>query len=221
MNDMNLEVDKKIILHYHSARLAKYGQDVRALWGSTESQQIRFKMLSEMGDFNSKSILDVGCGFGDFYTFLKEQNVHPGKYVGIDMNPQMVAVAKGRLPQVTFRVKDILDSKLNEKFDYVVSSGIFPLETPNWQAITEEKIRSMYQLCKIGTGFNLLSSFTLGEKAADSHYANPLDILDFIFKNLTTRMVLRHDYMPNDFTIYIYKPFGEKDDDIAFKTNAR
>ena len=204
---MKFEDDKAITLHHYSDKLAKYGQDIRSLWGGTQSQQIRFKILSEMGDFEDKSILDVGCGFGDFYTFLKEQNVRLKKYTGIDITPEMVATARLRLPEVTFQVRDILDNELNEKFDYVVASGIFGIETPNWKAITEEKIRKMYQLCEIGVGVNLLSFFTLGEKTADSHYANPLDILDFIFRNLTTRLVLRHDYRPNDFTVYIYKPF--------------
>jgi len=204
---MDFETDKKIILHYHSVRLAQYGQDIRSLWGSTQSQQVRFKVLSEMGDFSNKSVLDVGCGFGDFYTFLKEHNIFPEKYIGIDINPEMIATARLRLPEVTFLVRDILDDEINEKFDYVVASGIFPLKTPNWQTITEKKIGKIYQLCEIGAGFNLLSFFTPGEKASDSHYANPVDMLDFIIRNLTTRIVLRHDYRPNDFTIYIYKPF--------------
>ena len=204
---MNFETDKRIILSYHSARLAKYGEDVRSLWGSVQSQQVRFEVLSGMGNFDNKRILDVGCGFGDFYAFLKEQNVHPKKYVGIDINREMIAIGKLRLPEAIFQVRDILDDEMSEKFDYVVASGIFSLESPNWQALTEKKICKMYQLCEIGVGFNLLSFFTLGEKTADSHYANPVDILDFIFRNLTTSILLRHDYRPNDFTIYIYKPF--------------
>ena len=97
---MNFDVDREIILHYHSERLSKYGQNVRSLWGSTESQRIRFKILAEMGDFNNKSVLDVGCGFGDFYTFLREQNIHPAKYCGIDISENYVKNAIKRIEQL-------------------------------------------------------------------------------------------------------------------------
>lgn len=207
---MDLEVIKKINLDYYNVKIAEHGQDVRALWNSLQSQQERFKTLSEIGDFNSSSILDVGCGFGDFYLFLKEQDVHPKKYVGIDMNPRMIAIASARLPGVTIEVKDILDDELKGKYDYVVASGIFSLETPNWQAVAEKIIGKMYQLSEIAVGVNFLSSFTTGEKLTDRHYANPADIVSFVSKNLSTRIVLRHDYRPNDFTLYIYKPFKRR-----------
>lgn len=211
MSDIDFEVDRKIYLDHHNARIAEYGQNVRAVsWGSTESQQARFRIISEIGELNNRSILDVGCGFGDLYAFLRQQDICPKLYVGIDINQKMIATARSRFPKATFQVGDILDSKLTEKFNYVVSSGIFGLETPNWQAVTEKILSRMYELCEIGVAVNFLSSFTLGKKVADSHYANPADILDFVCKNLSTRIILRHDYRPNDFTLYIYKPFERK-----------
>lgn len=205
---MNLSENQRINFEYYNAKIAEYGQDVRALsWGNIDSQQIRFKILSEIGDLNNRSILDVGCGFGDLYLFLKEQNTHLKKYIGIDINPQMVATARAKLSEVTIEVKDILDNKLNEKYDYVVASGIFSLETPDWQAVTEKIISKMYQLSEIAVGVNFLSSLTTGAKLPHAHYANPADMINFVAKNLSTRIVLRHDYRPNDFTLYIYKPF--------------
>ena len=207
-NRMNFEIDKKINLNHFSAKIAEHGQDVKALsWGSIYSQQIRFRILSEIGDLNNRSLLDLGCGFGDFYLFLKEQNTHPRKYVGIDINPQMIAVARLRAPEVTFEIKDILGDEMNEKYDYVIASGIFGLETPNWQAVTENIISKMYQLSEIGIGVNFLSFFTTGKKFSNMHYAHPTDIIEFVCKNLSNKIILRHDYRPNDFTLYIYKPF--------------
>lgn len=204
---MNSGADKKINLDYYNAKIAEHGQDVQALWNSIQSQQVRFKILSEIGDLNNRSILDVGCGFGDLYPFLKEQNVHPKKYVGIDINPQMIAIARRRLPEVTFEVKDVLDSELNEEYDYVIGSGIFNVATPNWGEIAERTISWMYEHSKIGVGVNFLSDFTTGQKLSHSHHVNPLSMLDFVLRNLSTRVVMRHDYKSNDFTLYIYKPF--------------
>lgn len=205
---MNLSENQRINLEYYNAKITEYGQDVHTLWNSLQSQQVRFKILSEIGDFNNRSMLDVGCGFGDLYLFLKEQNVHLKKYVGIDMNPQMIAMASSRLPEAAFEVKNILDNELNEKYDYVVASGIFSLEMPDWQAVAEKIISKMYQLSEIAVGANFLSFLTTGEKLPHAHYAHPAEMINFVAKNLSTRIVLRHDYRPNDFTIYIYKPFA-------------
>lgn len=208
---MNLEVDRKIQLNHQSARLTKYGEDVRAVgWSSVESQETRARVISEIGDLSNKSILDVGCGFGDLYTFLKRLGIYPGKYVGIDINPKIIEVAKRRLPKVKFEVGDVMDSLLQDKFDFVVASGIFGLKTPNWQYVVEKQLSKMYDLCEIGVVVNFLSYYTTGKKFADSHYANPADILEFVFRNLSNRVVLRHDYRPNDFTVYVYRDKARK-----------
>ncbi len=207
---MKFEIDHRINLDYYNAKITEYGQDIRALsWGSIDSQQERFRILYEIGELNNRSILDVGCGFGDLYLFLKERGGNLKQYVGIDVNAQMIALAKVKSPEVTFEVKDILDDKLKGEYDYVVASGIFSLETPDWQAVTEKILRKMYQLSRIGIGVNFLSSLTTGEKYTNMHYAHPEDITNFVHKKMSTRIVLRHDYRPNDFTLYIYKPFSE------------
>ena len=209
---MNFEIDTKISLNYFSTKIAEHGQDVQSLgWGSATSQQDRFRVLCEIGNFDNKSLLDVGCGFGDLYLFLKEQNILPKQYTGIDVNPQMIATAKLRVPEATFRVEDILDDNLKERYDYAVASGIFSLETPNWGIITAKIISKMYQLSRIGVGVNFLSSLTPGKKFVDMHYAHPSDIFNLVCPNLSTRIVLRHDYRPNDFTVYIYKPFAQEE----------
>jgi len=203
---MGTKINRQIIIDYYNKQLIEYGQDVKALsWGNVDSQRERFRVLCEIGYLSDKSILDVGCGFGDFYLYLKEQGISPKQYVGIDINLLMIGMAKIRLPEVRFEVADILTTKLREKYDYVFASGIFALETPNWQSVTERILRKMYQLSNIGIGVNFLSSLTTGGQLPDRHYANPEDIVAFIRKNLKTRTILRHDYRPNDFTLYIYK----------------
>jgi len=207
-----LRQDKEISLRHYNMRLARYGEDVRALsWGSLESQQVRFQVLSELVELEESTILDVGCGFGDFYGVLK-QRVHLKSYLGIDINPGMIAVAKQRFPEANFRVKDIVEDSIYEVFDYVVASGILSLRAPNWKGIMEKVIYQMYELSRVGVGINFLSRYTTGKKTSDSYYADPARILDFVCRNLSSRVILRHDYRPNDFTLYIYKPFARREE---------
>lgn len=58
------------------------GEEVPKLWPSKEYQLLRFRILIEIDDLNGKTILDVGCGFGEFYYFLNNNDVKLKDYVG-------------------------------------------------------------------------------------------------------------------------------------------
>ena len=203
---MNFELDKKMNLEYRKKRIAQYGETVGAVGcGSVESQEARFRVICEMGDLRNKTVLDAGCGFGDFYTFLHRQGIHPKRYLGIDISSELLDVAGKRLPEVEFELVALLDFEPTEKFDFVVVSGLFGLESPNWQRLLEKQLGKLYDLCEIGVAVNFLSHYTTGGKNPVSHYAEPGKVLEFVLENLSNRVVLRHDYIPNDFTIYMYR----------------
>ena len=62
------EQDDAKTVAYFTGLAEKYGNDVRTLnWGSKASQKGRFAVLEKIGNLNKKSVLDVGCGLGDFY----------------------------------------------------------------------------------------------------------------------------------------------------------
>jgi len=60
---------------YFSKRYEEFGDSVKTLWGGEESQKQRFDVLLSIGDLNGKSVLDVGCGFGDLYGYLRQRKV--------------------------------------------------------------------------------------------------------------------------------------------------
>ncbi len=69
------------------------------------------------------TILDIGCGWGSFVKYVVEK--HNVKAVGITVSKEQVDLAKEKckgLP-VEIRLQDYRD--LNEKFDYIVSIGMF------------------------------------------------------------------------------------------------
>lgn len=94
------EFEKNIT--FYSALVEKYGINVKSLdWGSRESQELRFKILSQLTDLNAKSILDVGCGLGDLYGWLEKNNIKTN-YKGIDITPKMIEKAKERFINTDF-----------------------------------------------------------------------------------------------------------------------
>ena len=98
---------------------------------------------------NNHSILDVGCGFGDLFGYLKK-NKTDFDYLGCDINEKIINVAKDQYPDVTFVVHDFLDLKLEKKYDWVIASGIFNFKLNDNEIYIQKMLTKMFQSCKIG-----------------------------------------------------------------------
>ena len=59
---------------YYEEKLKKFGPNIKGLnWKNKKSQELRFNILSKVSNLNNCSILDYGCGYGDFNLFLKKR----------------------------------------------------------------------------------------------------------------------------------------------------
>ena len=190
------------VQHFYDGRFGQYGVDVRTLWNSRKSQEERFHMLSGVGSLEHARILDVGCGFGDFFDFLKAQSIEV-TYTGIDVQPDILEEAKRRNPENTFQRIDVLEFFPQAKFDFVFASGIFALKMENQLDFVKDMLAHMFWLSEKGLAVNFLSSYTTGEKDKDSYFVDPQEILGLAL-SITPRVVVRHDYRDNDFTAYLF-----------------
>jgi ubiquinone/menaquinone biosynthesis C-methylase UbiE len=65
-------------------------------------------------------VLEIGCGGGNILAA-----VEPGRGVGIDLSPEMIAVARDQHPQLAFEVADAHDlSAIDGPFDVVILSDL-------------------------------------------------------------------------------------------------
>lgn len=197
-SDMIELITKNNAMYFESAKA--YPLDHRGVkWASAESQHLRFKILCEIADdFFKSSILDVGCGLGHLIDYLLN-NQFEGRYKGIDTVDQMIVQAKRRYPSFTFETNHI-DAISNDAYDYVVASGIFTFV--NWPSM-QDTIEKLFSFAKRGVAFNSLSAFA-SQKEAEIFYPDPNCVLEFCEK-ITSNVVLRQDYMPHDFTLYLYR----------------
>ena len=194
---------KKLNNQFHNKAFSKYGEDVKSLgWGSKESQNIRFRVLLEVGVEDGQSVLDVGCGFGDFYDFLLSQNINVD-YVGVDINKNFIKVAKQKNKSVIFHLSDT-SSFSNDSFDWVVASGIFSFDCNEWLDDTKKTLKEMFLISRKGIAINFLSSHTPFQKQSGFKHVE-LNMLFDLIKIFTNKFVLRHDYKANDITAYMYK----------------
>lgn len=189
--------------HHYQNLLEKFGPSYEALnWGSKHSQQLRFKILAEVGCLEGKSVLDVGCGLGDFATWLDLRGIN-SEYTGLDLTPSILEQAQKKHPKLKFIQGSILDRGLleNQKFDFVIASGIFYTYSLGGDSWFQSAVNRLWELCNEGVAFNSLSEWS-GTKEPDEYYANPTSTLNYC-KTLTPWLTLRHDYHPRDFTMYL------------------
>ncbi len=211
------KIDKDEYIKRYQARLNEFGYSPATLgWGKGGRQDIRFKVLAQpiLKHANS-SVLDIGCGFGDLFRFLK-MNHWNGTYTGVDIVPGLLNVARELDPQINVIEADITSpnfSLISERFDYVVASGVFNarLKISNNEEHIVTALKNMFLLSKIAMCVDFMSTYVDYQNPA-AYHTDPLWALGTV-KKISRRVVLRHDYMPFEFALIVYK------DDVATSNN--
>ncbi|MFA4858578.1 MAG: class I SAM-dependent methyltransferase [Candidatus Margulisiibacteriota bacterium] len=209
---------------YYENLLAKRGVRPEGLdWNNKTSQEQRFKVLRDIfsyappcGLLGGLEILDVGCGFGDFWGYLKKEKIAKTrriKYHGVDISEKLLAVARKNHPDAHFGLKNILKEDFGHHFDFVFCCGAFNIRFMEEEAHLEyvkDLLLKMFQLSKIGVAANFLSSsgvYYLSDKDLNKnqYYYFRADEIVAYCRSLTDKFVLRHDYHPSDFTVYMFR----------------
>lgn len=204
---MDIE-DKKKYIERYTDRFNVYGHDPRSLgWGGDlNKQNFRFSVMAAVGDLQGKSILDLGCGFGDFYGFLKSR-AWEGEYLGIDIVPVLLETARRKWPEAKFKEMDVLNASESElEADYVIASGLFGAKIQGYggnENYIKLMLEKMLKMCRVGLAVDFISTYVDYQQPLNYH-TQPEWVFR-IAKEMTKRVCLRHDYMPFEFCLYIYK----------------
>lgn len=198
---------KKLYLDIHNKMKSEHGYSAKALWGSEQSQRIRFEVLTKcMGPSDTKlKILDVGSGLAHLNSFLLDKGFEID-YTGIEINSSFIEQSKVAFPEANFvhgDVNKLLDS--NELYDYSFASGIYNLgdKTETQNAFISD-FNIILSKTKIAAAVNFLSSNSQNQDNV-SVYHKSSEIISLVEKHFSTRYELYHNYLPNDFTIIIWK----------------
>ena len=195
----------EIIKDFFNKLVEKHGYSPKSLaYSGEKSQKIKFNIVTEVGIEDNCSVLDVGCGFGDYFNYLKQQGIKNVKYCGIDISNKIVDFAKEKNSLANVIQGNVLDLSDDEKYDYVISLGFNCVKTgSNWETLTQV-LDKMWKLSKKGIAYNAVSTFA-EDSPRKIYFVSPAKVIDYIMNNLTYKVVFRHDYMPHDFTIFAYK----------------
>lgn len=183
----------------------KYGYSLDSLMWNKGTQDAHFKVKFDIGNLNKTRILDVGCGFGHMLDYLQAWNID-AQYTGVDICPEFIDVARQRHPKADFRLLNILETDIEETWDWVFLVGAFNYSTTDarlWWHYVQRMMKRMYDLCSQGVAADFLSSY-VDFKKENAFHIRPENVFSFA-KTITRRVALRHDYMPYDFTVYLYR----------------
>lgn len=203
---------------YYQRLVEKYGDDPRADGYSSElARDARFKMYRTHFDFAGKTILDVGCGTGQFLQYLMSHTwTLPKRYVGIDILPGKAAAAKFRSGQngvldrcnqygieVEFRGGDI--SEIDGVFDIAIACSIFDvkqIDVPTTFKLACQTMVAMWERCSEGIGVDFFSPYALDIQPVNAPIP-PEWVFTWAMQNLNDRVLLDYTYLPHDYSIIV------------------
>jgi ubiquinone/menaquinone biosynthesis C-methylase UbiE len=201
------EKDKARVVKRYLDRYAEHGIHVDTLKsGGAGKQFIRHSVHASMFDLEGKDILDVGCGIGMFYEYLKNSSIKIASYTGLDIIDPFIESNRIRFPEARFDKLDIFRAPLDAyKPDIVFMSQVFNnrYQETNNEEIIREAIRRFFAVARVGLAIDFLTSY-VDYMEPELYYFSPEKILAFA-KTLTRTVAIRHDYLPFEFTLFLYK----------------
>lgn len=193
---------------YYAGKLAAHGATALGVdWNSQQSQtQRHHQFLRLLGPERSASILDLGCGYGDFLRFLRAEG-YVGRYIGCDVAKEMIDAARilhGETPDRAWRV----GAGSEEGADYAIASGIFnvrgAVSTEEWIEYVHQTIDVLAQLGSRGFGFNVLTrSGDPTLRRPDLYYADPAEMMTHCLGKYGRSVAVLQDYGLWEFTLLV------------------
>lgn len=202
---------RRLTAEYYSRSLAEHGDTPKGVdWKDFASQHLRFERLLRNLPLNSTfSILDVGCGTGALVDFLHAKVSASFRYQGIDFVPAMIETARAKhsaAPHLSFAALEL--SEIEEKFDFVVSSGIFNVKQsvsePDWISHCSDTMSKMFERCSQAAAFNFLTS-QVDFRREHLYYSDPALMLRFCQQHISRHLKLDHAYPLYEYTLTVYR----------------
>lgn len=209
------EKESQTVIARYESRLEQFGHSQETLgWGKKGRQELRFQILASHWSLKGKTVLDLGAGFGDFYNFAKPLGI--SSYTGIEISPGLVARgvdAFGCNSSFELRLGSVTEEELYDPCDVVVISGLFNFRlcnNRNTEFITKV-LHTAFKFSRLGVACNFVTD-NVDFRDPNVHYQSPTGALEIAFQ-LSRNVVLRQDYMPFEFTLFI-----DRRDDFAVET---
>jgi len=188
---------------FYTSAIKKHGTSPKGLnWRSKKTQYIRFKTILELlpSDMKNITLVDAGCGFGDFYLYLLKKKKQLKKYIGIDALIDMQIIASENTG-CEIIIADIIKDELPFADYYICSGALNVLD----RFETHLFIQNCYKSSKKGFIFNILH----GEDDSQTYnYFTKEDIQKIANTLNVKKVIIKENYLEDDISFGFYKEDG-------------
>ena len=172
-------------------------------WESKDAHMRRFGIFADNVDLHGKKLLDVGCGLGNLYGYLKQKGVEVD-YTGVDILEKMIEDSISKYPEAKFLCMDIFkENTFSEgEFDVIYASGIFNLNLGNNLDFLNSALELFFILSKDVVCFNLLH--VKSPNREERYFYMSPDKAEEIARNKARYPIdirILENYLDNDFTV--------------------
>ncbi|MEA3371544.1 MAG: class I SAM-dependent methyltransferase [Campylobacterota bacterium] len=185
---------------FYTSAIEMHGTSAQGVnWASKENQELRFNAILDFlpKELNSYKVADAGCGFGDFYNYMRKKKKHPKQYIGIDSLLDMYSIACDNTG-CEIIIADITKETL-PKTDYYICSGALNVLT---KFETHQFIQNCYNSSKIGFIFNALH----GDKESETYNYLSRQEIESIAQELNVKEIAFKDgYLKDDITVGFFR----------------
>ena len=212
--------DKQKTIARYSKLFNRYSHSQKALgWGEKGKQELRFKVLVDYWNLKGMRILDIGAGFGDLYQFLQPYKIK--NYHGFELVRDLAQKGielYGTNDNFKMSIGNFLEIELVEEYDIAFISGLFNFKLVNGN--NDEFIRSVitkaFRQCRVGLASNFITDRVDYEEELIFN-SRPETILEMGLA-LTRNVLLRCDYFPFEFSLFLTKDDSFSKEDTIFNT---
>jgi SAM-dependent methyltransferase len=185
-----------------------YGDSPTSLLTPKGRNDLRFRAIDPFVKDRNKvtKILDYGCGLGYLYDYLSKHE-RRFDYTGYDFLPEFIDACAQKYPGGSFQKIDAQELMSGE-FDVVFASGVFNLQThedtKQSKSYAFDRISDLFLLSQQVLVCDFLSGFVDFEQANSQHFSLG-EIAEFCCRRLSRRFQIRHDLLPYEFTLIVWK----------------
>ena len=214
--------EKKIVSFFNDLYQIN-GESEKSLGWSKNKQHIRFSQLLRFINEDSFSVLDIGCGFGDFYSYCLNSTKKTIDYWGIDLMPDFIDIAKKNHPEIKdrFSCGNYFYDNYLSTWDWIVGSGVFNLnlfeDELKMYGYIEKSIKKAFEHSKRGISFDFLSSKVDYKGDNKCFFSDPERILSIAY-SLSRNLILNNSAMPFEFCLTLWKDDSFSVESTVFNT---
>jgi cyclopropane fatty-acyl-phospholipid synthase-like methyltransferase len=175
-------------------------------------QLARFHAVHKaLQDVPVRTLLDVGCGYGDFFYYYVTRNFMLSRYSAVDLNPDFISETKERMVADGFggvlgnlkdsSMLDYLSAPTVTQHDAVVCISAFSSFADDGLDKLKQSIEAMFDNCIHATVFTVLTK----KRPSSVELSIPLDWLIPVMEEFTERIYVDRCTLPHAAVCGMYK----------------